>query len=72
MDAIDNLLETTGRRRGDQSRLKWLDCSTAIFAALLVMLSISMFLLHKNSKEVSGLIEEQNVAALKLEENLKY
>jgi hypothetical protein len=71
MDTIDNLSRIPGART-DESHLKWLDCGTAIFAALLVILSIGMFLLHKNSKEVSSLIEEQNVAALKLEENIKY
>jgi len=71
MDTIENLSQIVGART-DQTRIKRLDCWTAIFAALLVLLSIAMFLLHKNSKEVSGLIEQQNIAALKLEENVEY
>ena len=71
MDGIDNLSHIRGVR-ADQTHLKWLDCCTAIFAVLLVLLSIGMFLLDKNSREVSGLIEQQNAAALKLEENVKY
>jgi hypothetical protein len=67
MNSVDNSsLET------DQSSQKWLDYGSAIFAALLVMLSAGMFLLNKNSKEVSALIDSQNVAAIKLEENLTY
>jgi hypothetical protein len=56
----------------EQPNPKWLDCGSAIFAAFLVILSAGMFLLQKHSKEVSELLNNQNNAGMRLEENLRY
>jgi hypothetical protein len=58
--------------RSARLNLIGLDYGSAVFAILLIIISSGLFLLTQKAKEVNDLVKDQNIAALKLEENVKY
>jgi hypothetical protein len=72
MSQVENLSIVPAAPPSSGGRLRLLDLSCTIFAIFLVLVSIVMFLLNRNAKEISALLTAQNAAALKLESDIKY